>query len=214
MNTMKTPEIECSALGWSEVEQTFREELTRISRLAYNRRLVGGAGGNVSVRIPGTDEVLVTATGVSLGDTTFQNIVKVNLYAEMCDPTFCYKPSKETGFHCSVFRLREDVGGIVHVHPPYATSFSCLNKPLPMVTVSALANLKEVPCIEVAPAGSAELRGYVEEAIKAYPGVRSILMREHGILALGKDLVQAYNLADLVEDTAKIAYAYFQMQKK
>jgi L-ribulose-5-phosphate 4-epimerase len=214
MNTLKATETAVSAMGWSETEQTMREELTRISHLAYNRGLVGGNGGNVSVRILGTDEVLVTATGISLGDITPQNIVKVNLHGELCDPASFYRPSKETGFHCLVFRQREDVGGIVHVHPPYATAFSCLNKPLPLVTISARTNLKEVPCIEVAPMGSAELREYVGDAIKAYPGIKAILMRDHGILAQGKDLVQAFNIADLVEYTAKIAYAYLTLRQE
>jgi len=212
MKTMNVPDPNVLSPACSEIEQSLRKELIRISRLAYNRGLVGGTGGNVSVRIPNTDEVLVTATGISLGDTTFQNIVKVNLDGDMCDQAFYYKPSKETGFHCSVFRMRDDVGGIVHVHPPYATALSCLNESLPLVTVSARANLREVPCVEVAPAGSMELRNYIGEAIKAYPGVRSILMRDHGILALGKDLLQAYYFADLTEDTAKIAYVYKQMK--
>ena len=205
--------LEMPKAVWSEAEQALREELTRVSRLSYHRGHVGGTGGNISARVPGEDAVLITATGVSLGDTTPENIVKVTLFAEMCDPNGAWRPSKETGFHCSVFRLRPDVGAIVHVHPPFATAFSCLNEPLPLVTISARANLKEVPCVGLAPAGSADLRRYVEEGIKAYPSVKALLMREHGILALGKDLVNGYNIADLVEDTAKIAHAYLTLRR-
>ena len=209
MDTLQAPETAV----WSETERALREELARVSRLSYHRGHVGGTGGNISARIPGEDAVLVTATGISLEDTTPENIVKVTMFAEVCDEACAHRPSKETGFHCAVFRLREDVGAIVHVHPPYATAFSCLNEPLPLVTISARANLKQVPCVALAPAGSAELRRYVEDGIKAYPGVRALLMRDHGILALGKDLVTAYNVADLVEDTAKIAFAYLTMRK-
>jgi L-fuculose-phosphate aldolase len=75
-----------------------------------------------------------------------------------------------------------------------------------MVTVSARGVLREVPCIESAKAGSQELSEYLQEGLKKYPSVKVMLMREHGILALGLDLSNAYYLSDLVEDTAKIAF--------
>ena len=74
-----------------------------------------------------------------------------------------------------------------------------------MVTVSARMNLKEVPCIECALAGSRELCDFVTEGINQYVNVKALLMKEHGILTLGPDLKTAYYLADLVEDTAKVA---------
>jgi L-fuculose-phosphate aldolase len=79
--------------------------------------------------------------------------------------------------------------------------------PLPLVTVSARGVLREVPCIDSAPAGSPELSRYVQEGLGRFPAtVKVILMREHGILALGKDLGNAYYLSDLAEDSAKIAF--------
>jgi L-fuculose-phosphate aldolase len=86
-------------------------------------------------------------------------------------------------------------------------------RPLPMVTVSARGVLKEVPCIESAPAGSPELSRYVQEGLKVFPAtVRVVLMREHGTLALGADLSIAYYLTDLAEDTAKIAFIASQIK--
>ena len=73
-------------------------------------------------------------------------------------------------------------------------------------TTSARVILKEVPAIEVAPPGSGELREIVKAGIARYPGVKALLMAEHGILALGPDIQTAYYIADLVESTAKIAF--------
>jgi L-ribulose-5-phosphate 4-epimerase len=159
-----------------------RKELSDFSVRSFNRGLVSGTGGNMSVRIPGTDEVLITPTGISL------------------------KSSKETGFHLAAYRLRPETGAVAHLHPPYATAYSNKMKPLPMVTVSARGVLKEVPCVESAPAGSPELSRYVQEGLKRYPLAKVLLMREHGTLALGLDLSNAYYLSDLAEDTAKIAF--------
>ncbi len=184
----------------------FRQELSEFSKRAFHRRLIGGTGGNLSVRIPDTDTVLITPTGISLGDVEPEESILVSLEGEILDSPKGLKGSKEAGFHLAAYRLRPDVGAIAHVHPPYATAYSNKGNPLPLVTVSSRLNLKHVPCIECFNPGTPELRDCVIQGIKNNPGVNSLLMKEHGILALGRDLKHAYYLADLAEDTAKIAY--------
>jgi L-ribulose-5-phosphate 4-epimerase len=183
-----------------------REELSDFSIRSFNRGLVSGTGGNMSVRIPGTGEVLITPTGISLGDITPEMNLLMDLDGAVLESPWGLKSSKETGFHLAAYRLRPEVGAVAHLHPPYATAYSNKMKPLPMATVSARGVLKEVPCVESAPAGSPELSGYVQEGIKQYPSAKVILMREHGTLALGLDLGNAYYLSDLAEATAKIAF--------
>lgn len=184
-----------------------RKELSDFSIRSFRRGLVSGTGGNMSVRIPGTDEVLITPTGISLGDIRPEMNLLMNLDGTVLESPCGLKSSKETGFHLAVYRLRPDAGAVAHLHPPYATAYSNRMNPLPLVTVSARGVLKEVPCIESAPAGSSELSRYVQEGLKRFPAaVRVILMREHGTLALGADLANAYYLSDLAEDTAKIAF--------
>ncbi|RKX75813.1 MAG: class II aldolase/adducin family protein [Spirochaetes bacterium] len=185
---------------------SLRKELAQISRRAFERDLVGGTGGNISARIPDTDRVLITPSGVSLGDVTPESIIMVDLEGSVIESTLDYIPSKETGFHLSVYRLRTDVLAIAHLHPPHATAYSACVESLPLVTVSSRVVLKNVPRVECALPGSEALKGYVTEGIKKDPEVKALLMREHGILALGPDLKTAFYIADLVEDTAKIAY--------
>ncbi len=184
----------------------YRKELSEFSQRAFNRGLVGGTGGNLSVRIPDTDTVLVTPTAISLGDVQPEENILVNLEGEILESPLGLKGSKETGFHLAVYQLRSEIGAIAHVHPPYSTAYSNKTRPLPLVTVSARGNLKHVPCIECFIPGSPELRNCVIDGIEANPDIPCILMKEHGILAMGKDLKHAYYIADLTEDTAKIAY--------
>lgn len=183
-----------------------RKALSDYSKRSFRRGLVSGTGGNMSVRIPGTDEVLITPTGISLEEITPEINLLMNLDGSVLENPCGLKSSKETGFHLAAYRLRPDVGAVAHLHPPYATAYSNRLAPLPMVTVSARGVLKEVPCIESAPAGSQELAGFVQQGLKEYPAAKVILMREHGTLALGVDLAHAYYLTDLAEDTAKIAF--------
>ncbi|MBW1667838.1 MAG: class II aldolase/adducin family protein [Deltaproteobacteria bacterium] len=184
----------------------YRKELSEFSRRAFYRGLVGGTGGNLSVRVRDTNTVLVTPSGISLGDVVPEENILVNLEGEILESSKGLRPSKETGFHLAAYQLRPDVGAIAHVHPPYATAYSNKMAPLPLATVSARVNLKHVPCIECFLPGSSELRESVIEGIKKNPDSPCILMKEHGILAMGRDLKHAYYIADLTEDTAKIAY--------
>jgi L-ribulose-5-phosphate 4-epimerase len=183
-----------------------RKELSDFSKRAFNRGLVSGTGGNMSVRVPGTDEVLITPTGISLADIEPEINLLMNLDGAVLESPCGLKSSKETGFHLAAYRLRPDAGAVAHLHPPYATAYSNLLKPLPLVTVSARGVLNDVPCIECAKAGSLELSEYVQQGLKEYPSVRVMLMREHGTLAVGPDLCTVYYLSDLAEDTAKIAF--------
>jgi ribulose-5-phosphate 4-epimerase/fuculose-1-phosphate aldolase len=181
------------------------EELAATCRKAFQRGLVGGAGGNISVRVPEREEALISATGVSLGDITPATVVRVDLKGQSIEAHGGCRPSKETGFHVCAYRLRPQVGAVVHLHPPFATAFAVRGKELPLVTDGAMLNLKHVPVVGHAPSGSADLHRIVEEGLIKYPDAKAILMERHGMFSMGPNLMVAYNLADLVEDTAKIA---------
>jgi L-ribulose-5-phosphate 4-epimerase len=192
--------------GQGERIAFLKKELSEFSRRAFNRGLVSGTGGNMSVRIPGTDKVLITPSGISLGDIEPGINLLVNLEGSVVDSPPGLKPSKESSFHLAAYRTRPDVMAIAHLHPPFATAFANKGRPLPLVTVSSRVVLKDVPWVESALPGSRELYGFVCEALEKHPGVRALLMKEHGVLTLAADLKTAYYLMDLVEDTAKIAY--------
>lgn len=182
-----------------------KEELAEVCVQAWQRRLVAGAGGNVSLRIPGTDLCLITSTGVALADVTPADILMMDIQGGIIDAPVGRRPSKETGFHLAAYRLRPTVGAVVHVHPPHATAFAARNHALPLVTDGAAARLKVVPCLGYAPSGSPDLHRIVEEGMKAYIEATAFLLLNHGLIALGPHLKGAFYTADLVEDTAKIA---------
>ena len=183
------------------------EELVRYSRLCYERHLVGAAGGNLSVRVPGRDAFIVTATGVSLRDVTLQNLVVIDREGKVLEGPAGSRPSKESGFHLAVFETRADVGAVIHVHPAYATTFSTRKKLIPTVTISAQLKLKQGAVIAAAAPGSKELRDIVAQAVKTSPPEATVfLMEAHGLLTFRATLGEAFDDAELAEDTAKIAY--------
>ena len=75
----------------------YRKELSEFSRRSFQRRLVGGTGGNLSVRIPDTDTVLITPTAISLGDVKPEENILVRLDGEVVESPMGLKASKEAG---------------------------------------------------------------------------------------------------------------------
>ena len=111
-------------------------ELVHYSKRAYNRGLVGGTGGNFSART-GDNRMLITASGLSLGDTSAGNLIDMDITTYEWTPNEEYIPSKEYLFHADILRLRPDVGAVCHIHPPYSTAYAVLKRDIPMVTDAA-----------------------------------------------------------------------------
>jgi len=184
--------------------------LVEYSRRAYDRGLVGGAGGNFSARLMDGSRMLITASGLSLKDTSTANLVLVDLETFQYRAAIGLKPSMEFLIHADIYRLRADAGAVAHLHPPYSTAFAVKNRPIPQATDSALKH-PAAALVPFAPSGTAELRGYAAEALWAAPGCNVLLMEKHGITAIGPDVAAAYDMADLTEETARIAFLAEQL---
>ena len=185
-------------------EQALRLQLSEISKRAYDRGLVRGSGGNISARL-GDEHILITASGLTLGDTTPENIMKVHLHTREWEANGPYIPSKEFHFHSEIYGARPDVNAIVHCHPPHATAYAVCQMDIPYVTDAAFKQ-PPMPHVSFSPSGTEELAQKVGEAARSSDDFRVIMLDEHGIIAVGGDLVQAFIWADLAEEMAEIAY--------
>jgi len=190
----------------SLVEQ-LKDQLSRFSLRAYERKLVAAAGGNNSVRIGSTEEFLITASGISLGLVRPDNILTVDRRGRKIAGPDGLVPSKETAMHLAVYNLRPDVSAIVHVHPCFCNIWAARGRSIPLATVTAKAKLGLTPIVPPAAAGSQELRASVENLIPTLEGaVHTILLQRHGILTWGATIEEAYLRADLAEEQAALAY--------
>lgn len=194
----------------NEAEQSLRQQLTDISIRTYDRGLARGSGGNVSTRL-GDEHMLITPSGLALGDTTPENIVKVNLKTGEWQPNEPYIPSKETGFHTEIYAARADVGAIVHCHAPHATAYAVRCMDIPYVTDAAFKQ-PAMPHVPFAPSGTKELASKVGEAARSSTDFRVILLDEHGIITVGANLMEAFLFADLAEEIAQIAWISSQIE--
>jgi L-ribulose-5-phosphate 4-epimerase len=184
-----------------------KSEFIKISREAYTRGLISGAGGNLSVRIPGTEQILIKPSGATFREP---RLLLIDFKGNIIEGTG--KPSIEQKLHIGIYTVRADVGAVIHTHSPAATAFAVVGKEVPMVTAPALIILKKCPLIGYAPPGSKKLAEYVVSTFKD-TSVKTALLQNHGVIAVGKNLTDALNNADLLEDTAKIAILASQLGK-
>ena len=190
--------------------QLLKKELQYVSHKVYQKGFTQATGGNISVRIPGTDHVLIKRSGVSLGEVSLEDALIVDMDGEVVEGQG--KPSKEIGFHLGIYKVRPDVNAVVHCHPNYAVGYACLGMELPLPTVTARKLLGHVPVAEEAPSGSKELAQYVTDVYVKNQDIRIALMKDHGVCSVGKTLEEAYNVVDLAEATAKQAYIVSQLR--
>lgn len=181
-------------------EGELRRELVRFGRLLHRLGYMPGTSGNLSVRLD-RQRLLVTPTGMSKFLMSADDMVIVDLEGKQLGGA--RRVTSEIGMHVAVYRLREDVGGVIHSHPPIATAFACAGRALDEVLCQeAVMTLGVVPLAPYATSGTYEV---AESIVPFIPGHEAILMANHGAVAYGNDLLQAFQRMETVEHLAQIA---------
>lgn len=162
----------------------------RLIRLGLNR----GTSGNCSVRLDSNNKFLITPSGVSLEKMSPASIVQMGIDGSVDDDG---KPSSEWRFHCEILKHRPDAQAVVHTHSVAATALSCLRKDIPPFHyMVAVAGGDSIRCAPYALFGTQELS---DGALEALQGRKACLLANHGVIALGRDLDEAVQIAQEVE---------------
>ncbi len=174
------------------------EELISIGRLMWERSLIAGTDGNLSLRI-GPDRILATATGVPKGRMKADDLVVIDASGRRISGD--RDASSEIRVHLAAYAVRPDISAVVHAHPPAALAMSLAGIEMepPFIPESVLS-LGPVARAEYRTPGSMELAGVLEENLRCHD---AIMMERHGALTLGRSLEEAYNRMESLEHTAK-----------
>ena len=181
-----------------------KEKLIEAARRAYQIGLQTGNGGNLSCRIPGTDTVLIKASGVSFGECTLENIVMVDFQGKVIGEAG--KPSRELLTHLCIYKKRPDIHAIFHSHSPWSISYAEDSLEIPLVTGHSKAKLGPIPVIIKYGQATKDFVEDVEYLLTENLGLKAFVQKGHGIFSLGTDIIQAEHNAELVEETAQIAF--------
>lgn len=164
--------------------------------------LVTMTSGNASGRDPATGYVVIKPSGVLYDDLKPEDLTVVDLDGRIIEGRF--RPSVDTATHLFVYRARPDIGGIIHTHSPYATSFALLGEPIP-ACLTAIADEfgGPIPCGPYARIGGEAIGKAIVETIGDAPAV---LLKQHGVFTIGRDVMAALKAAIMVEDVAKTVH--------
>lgn len=183
-----------------------REQVLRVAKKLAASKLVTLSAGNVSLRIDGS-HIAITPSDILYETMQVNDVVIVDYQGKVVDGEL--QPSSETPMHCLLLRERPDVGAIIHTHSPYAQAFAVARREIPAIAVESML----VGVIPVAPycaPGTVELGQTALETLTRY-NTKACLLANHGLLAIGNDLAQAYAVAQKSEELAAIYLRALQL---
>lgn len=185
------------------------KSVIEVSEYVFERGLVSGKAGNVSVRFKndGKDVVAITPTLKSLADLKEEDIVLIDENGKNLTKG---KPSSEYNMHLTIYREKPEINGIVHTHSPYATGFAFSDKKIKRLEgFGAIKSeyLKEIPYEKP---GSLEL---AESAAKALKDEDVIILKNHGVIATGETVQEAGALVEFTEEIAKTQFVTHMLNK-
>src|SRR5512140_1763 len=135
--------------------ESLAEEIVAVCCRLYDRGLIAGQDGNVSVRL-GSGHILVTPAGLSKVDVLPEDLVEVTLDGEQVTPG--RSASSEVGMHLRIYRERPDVRAVVHAHPPIATAFGVAGRDfMDPILPEVIFHLGSVPLVPFAMPGTPAL---------------------------------------------------------
>lgn len=182
-------------------ERELKELICDIGKRIYANGFVAANDGNITVKL-NEKEYLATPTGISKGYLRPEMIVKVDRRGETLEGE--YRPSSEVKVHLKIYEQREDVGAVVHAHPPYATTFAVAHIPLDSYLLpEAVYALGAVPVIPYAQPSTQELADGLVPYLQDYD---AFLLENHGTVTVGEDLIRAWYKTETLEYNAKITY--------
>lgn len=185
-------------------ERDARRQLAELGRSLFERGFSVGGAGNLSVRL-GDGRVLVTPTNSCLGRLAEERLALLDAGGAHIGGD---KPSKEQFLHAGAYAAREDCGAVVHLHSTYLTALSCLrgldvDNAIAPFTPYYVMRVGALPVIPYFKPGDAAMAAAIRARLA---GGDAVLMANHGVTVIGKNLVEAVNNAEELEETAKLFF--------
>jgi L-fuculose-phosphate aldolase len=180
--------------------EEIRKQVVDAGLKMYRRGLTHGTSGNISCRVPKKEKMLITPSNVSYEEIQAKDIMLVNFAGEAEETG--RNPSSETPFHLLIYKNREDVGGIVHSHSVYALAIAASRKTVPVFLDEMFSDIGgELLIADYALPGSEQL---AKNIVAKLEDKNAILLANHGAVCCGKDLKEAFHVAETVEKICRI----------
>ncbi len=178
---------------------TAKKELAYYMRRLYRQKLTTTLGGNLSMRLEdGT--IIITPSATDKGRMKSSEIGVMDISGKMIGAEF--KPSIETEMHLNIYRVRPDVNAVVHAHPVTACAFAAASAKINCnLIIESSAMLGTIGYADFHYMGTQALADSVAEATKTS---NAVIMKNHGALAVGINIVEAFERLEVMENAAKM----------
>ncbi len=184
------------------IERNIYKEFKRLGKLLFQQHLVSLTAGNISIRKD--NNIYITASGSMLGDLKFDDIVRVPFNRDVePDPILHKKASVEIIVHKSIYENTAHKA-VVHVHAPTTIALSFNKDRIVPADSEGKFYIPEVPVVSVnGGIGSLKVAEEIPAILNKYPAV---IIRGHGIFAVGDTLRNACGIASTIEFSSQILH--------
>lgn len=176
-----------------------KEKIIEYGLKIVNENLTKGTGGNLSIFNREEGVFAITPSAIPYNEIEADDIAIIDLEGNQISGN--RRPSSEVDLHRIFYKNRDDINSVIHTHTTYATTLSCLNWDLPAVHYMVALAGENVRCAEYATYGTEEL---AENAYEAMKDRRAVLLANHGLLAGGKDIENAFSITEEIEYCAEL----------
>jgi len=180
------------------MEKSNVNEIIEIGRLVWEKDLSGGMSGNISV-LADKDTVLITGRGTCLGMLDERDVCAIDLDGKPRDGG-C-SPSSEYPFHTSVYKNFE-VKAVVHVHPTWTNGYFSANDRIEFDTFETRLTFGEIPVVDQKTPTITDIAPVIEALKKS----NIVILKHHGVVAMGETLKEAFFLVQTLEEAVQMAF--------
>ena len=178
-----------------EIIVNLKKNIVAIGRLLWEKELASGLNGNMSVRVD-DNQLLMTAHGTCLGLLKEKSSLLMNNEGELLEEG---KISTEKLLHTEVLKNFPEMRAVIHTHTPYINGYFLNNEKFNSEIFEAKLYLGEVVGIAQTTPSVQD----VEPVLEALKKNNIVVLRNHGVVAMGKDLFDCFLLIQGLEDAIK-----------
>lgn len=184
------------------------EQLCALGSKAVSAGLALGSGGNLSARLPGADECVVTCSGSLLDELTPDQFSVVGI-ADGAVRSGHPVPSSEVALHLASYRVRPDANAVVHLHPQTSVLLDALGKPIRLLTIDHAYYVRDVRSTPFIQSGTPELAQAGADAIA--DGCNCVILGHHGCSVVADTVELAWKRAANLEEAARATLTMLQL---
>ena len=185
----------------------YRQQVYETTLKLVEVDLIRMSSGNISVKCP-DGNIAITPSGIIYDVLKPQDIVIMDADANLIEGE--YKPSSEKHLHTEIYKARPDVNAVVHTHSRYGIAFASVDLAIPVTNIEILAVGGPIPVADYATPGTPEVGIAAAKYFIDRPRLKALLLKNHGMVAIGKNLSDAYQNAYKTETGAEIYHLSLQ----